>query len=258
MQFFFQPQEWITHSVYGLHRTPHMQPTEFIDELSPTRREIMRILKQRGQATIAELAERLHLVHESVRKQVLDLQQKGWVTTLCEAESGEAPATGRPPVDYCLTPAGDHFFPKDYDGLVLQMLEATKETHGADAVVELAATLTDSRVERLRNRVRGTSLRSKMEGLRAVYHDDDAFTEVESRGSDLVLVEKCCPYLNVALEQPIICSTTVSTLRRLLGHEVVRERRFQDGDQRCEFHVKVRKPVASAARFEFEPAKSER
>ena len=96
-----------------------------------------------------------------------------------------------------------------------------------------------------------------MEALRAVYNDEDPFTEVEARGRNIALIEKCCPYLNVALEQPIACSTTVSTLRRLLGHEVVWEIRFQGGDQRCEFHVKVRKPAASAARFEFEPARSE-
>ncbi len=231
-----------------------MQPTQFIDELSPTRREILRILKERGQATIPELAERLHLVHESVRKQVLEMQQRGWVTSLCAEGEPEASVTGRPPVDYCLTPAGDHFFPKDYDGVFLQMLEATKEAHGDDAVVELAATLTDDRVSKLRDRVRGSSLRDKVEALRAIYREQDAFTEVESTGSDIVLTEKCCPYLNIALEQPIICSTTVSTLRRLLGHEVVRERRFQDGDARCEFHVRMRRP-ASAARFEFEPAK---
>ena len=255
MQILFQSENWITFSVHALHRSAAMQPKQLIDELSPTRREILRILKERGHATIAEIAKRLHLVHESVRKQVLDLQKAGWVTTICEVEE-TGPAMGRPAADYCLTPAGDHFFPKDYDGLVLQILDAKKAAHGVDAVVELAATLTDSRVERLRERVRGPSLRSKMEALRAIYIDEDEFTEVESSGRDIVLIEKCYPYLNVALEQPIVCSTTVSTLRRLLGHEVVRERRFQDGDQRCEFHVKVRKPVASAARFEFEPGRS--
>ncbi len=232
---------------------------QFIDELSPTRREILRILKQRGQATIPELADHLRLVHESIRKQVLDMQRRGWITSQCEEDSEQGAMTGRPPIEYCLTPAGDHFFPKDYDGLFLQMLDAMKDTHGDDAVVELAATLTDDRVARLQDRSKGLSLLDKVESLRAIYREDDAFIEVESRGPDLVLTEKCCPYLNIALEQPIICSSTVSTLRRVLGHEVVRERRFQDGDQRCEFHVKTARPASEPnPRFGFEPPKSDR
>ena len=237
-----------------------MQPPQFIDELTPTRREILRILKERGQATIPELAGRLRLVHESIRKQVLDMQRRGWITSRCEAQddSEQGAMTGRPPIEYCLTPAGDHFFPKDYDGLFLQLLETMKDTHGEDAVVELAATLTDDRVAGLRDRANGPSLQDKVAALRAIYREGDAFTEVTSRGSDLVLTEKCCPYLNIALEQPLICSTTVSTLRRILGYEVVRERRFQDGDHRCEFHVKTGRPAPDASRrFEFEPPKSD-
>ena len=236
-----------------------MQPTQFIDELSPTRREILRALKVLGEATIPELAARLRLVHESIRKQVLDMQRRGWITSRCEAQddSESALMTGRPPVEYCLTSAGDHFFPKDYDGLFLQMLEALKDTHGEDAVVEIAATLTDDRVARLQDRSKGSSLQDKVEELRAIYREDDAFIKVEPRGADLVVIEKCCPYLNIALEHPLICSTTVSTLRRVLGYEVVRERRFQDGDQRCEFHVKTAHRAAeSSPRFEFEPSKS--
>jgi predicted ArsR family transcriptional regulator len=70
-----------------------------------------------------------------------------------------------------------------------------------------------------------------------------------------VLVERNCPYLDVALVRPEICSTTVCALRRLTSCEVVRERRFQDGDERCEFHVRTatRSPKRKEPRFEKEP-----
>ena len=60
------------------------------------------------------------------------------------------------------------------------------------------------------------------------------------------------------MERPDICSTTVSTLRRLTGCEVVRERRFQDGDGRCEFHVRTAtaSPDRKQVRFEREPPRT--
>lgn len=235
-----------------------MQSSRFLDELPPTRREILRLAKARGQVTIPELATELHLVHESVRQQVLDLQRRGWLTSTCEADDDDgsgAPAAGRPAIAYCLTSAGDDFFLKDYDGLVVHLLDAAQESGGDGALFDLAATLTDYRVRELGGNVRGRSLRAKVESLRPIYRDRDNYFAVESRGDDVVMVERCCPYLSVALERPIICSTTVSTLRRLLGHEVVRERRFQDGEARCEFHIKADKP-GSTERFELEPAKT--
>lgn len=226
-----------------------------LDELSATRRQILRILKNQVHATIPQLAASLQLAHESVRQQVLDLQHSGWITAICEVDidPNAPPAAGRPPVEYCLTPAGDHFFPKDYHGLLVQLLDS----QGDAALQELAAAVTDDRVERLRGRVRGLSLPRKLDALLAIYLEEDAYTEVEAKGRDFVLIEKNCPYLNAALERPIICSTTVSTLRRLLRCEIVRERRFQDGDGRCEFHVKVKRRIPGGGpRFELEPPKS--
>lgn len=97
-----------------------------------------------------------------------------------------------------------------------------------------------------------------MNALRAIYRDRDPDIDVERRGSDYVLIERNCPFLKVALERPGFCSTTVSTLRRLTGCEVVRERRFQDGDGRCEFHVRTAEssPERAAVRFEPEPPRT--
>ncbi|HSN18470.1 MAG TPA: DNA-binding protein, partial [Gammaproteobacteria bacterium] len=57
------------------------------------------------------------------------------------------------------------------------------------------------------------------------------------------LVERNCPYLNVAMRMPRLCSVTVSTLIRLLGVRVVREERFQDGHRRCVFRVLADEPM---------------
>ena len=220
-----------------------------LDELPETRAAILRLLKTRGFSSIPEIAATLGVSHEAARKQVLDLQQGGWIDSDCPPSEREREAVpGRPALRYCLTAAGDHFFPKQYPELFVMFLDRT------DAPADVLARVTDAVVERLDGRVENPDV------LRNIYRDDDPYTGVERRGEDVVLVERNCPYLEVAMERPSICSTTVSALHRLTGCEVVRERRFQDGDGRCEFHVRTatKSNARRKPRFEPEPPRSTR
>ncbi|MCG8432716.1 MAG: DNA-binding protein, partial [Gammaproteobacteria bacterium] len=60
------------------------------------------------------------------------------------------------------------------------------------------------------------------------------------------------PFLNVAMKEPRLCSLTISTMKRLLGVEVERTDRFQNGDGRCVFRIHANKPVAKKFRFAWE------
>lgn len=237
-----------------------MANRELLDELPATRAAILRLLKEEGFASIPRIAEVLGVTHEAARKQVIDLQRSGWIASDCAPEEATRATAvlGRPPVRYCLTSAGDHFFPKQYPGLLITLLDAMRDERGDRALTAILARITDEVVERLEERVEPRALDRTIDVLRAIYRDDDPFTTVELRGEDYVLVERNCPYLDVALERPAICSTTVSALRRVTGCEVVRERRFQDGDERCEFHVRTatRSPKRKEPRFEKEPPRS--
>jgi len=67
-------------------------------------------------------------------------------------------------------------------------------------------------------------------------------------------VERNCPFLDVAMARPLLCSSTVTTLTRILGREVVREERFQDGHGCCSFRIYEDSPVdVSHLRFAHEP-----
>lgn len=227
---------------------------ECVDQLPATRRNILRLLKLRAMATTIEIARAFGLTHEGARKHVLDLVREGWVSSECKTGESEAATrgAGRPAVQYCLTPAGDHFFTKAYDDLLLTLLRAAAQD--PRQALEFLTRLTDERVEKLQSRMGTGSLRRRAEALRSVYLADDPYTEVQRDGADYLLVERNCPYLYAALAEPAICSTTVSTIRRLTGHDVIRERRFHDGDGRCVFRILGRqKASARRARYEIEP-----
>lgn len=211
--------------------------------LSETRRAILAIVKREGSSSIAELARELRLTYENVRQQLGQMRDEGWV----EPRKGvpPKPGLGRPTVRYGLTAAGEHFFPKHYDLLSVELIDAVVERFDREGLREILEHLADARVAEWAPRLEGLTLREKVEALRGIYLEDDPFTSVEE-GEDggIRLVERNCPFLNVARERPALCSLTVSILTRLLGYRVVREERFQADHGRCVFRVLTDRPVA--------------
>jgi len=201
-------------------------------------REVLEAIKRRGPSTIADLAKLLKMTGEGVRQHLVRLQAEGLV-----APRRERRGAGRPVARWILTPGAEHVFPKSYDELAVALLDQVAETLGADATRRLLASLTDERVQAWEQRLRGRTLRQKLELLKDLYVTDDAHTTVESRGRELRLIERNCPFLEVALKRPALCSVTVNALSRLLGYRVEREERFQSGHGRCVFRVRLDQPV---------------
>ncbi|NLF66597.1 MAG: MarR family transcriptional regulator [Chloroflexi bacterium] len=219
-------------------------------QMADVQSRILAILKQRGEATTQEIAAQLDVTYEAVRQQVKQLEANGLVGRRPEPNPA---GVGRPLRYYSLTPAGEHYFPKQYDDLAVSLIDAVGESLGRDALQQVLAALADDEVAAWEQRLAGLSLEARLEALRDYYIDGDPFMTAVGDEESLALVERNCPYLNVALRRPALCSLTVSVLSRLLGYRVTRVRRFQDGDGRCVFRVHLDRPLApDQLRFEFE------
>jgi predicted ArsR family transcriptional regulator len=229
-----------------------MSTTVQAPEMSEMRKAILAIVKRRGSASIAELAGELDVSYEAIRQQITQLHREGWLGKQIDRARARV---GRPQARYRLTPAGDHLFPKHYDALTVELLDAVGDKFGREGVAAVLADLADARVREWAPRVEGLGLEARLRALRGIYLDGDPFVSVERDEAGLRLVERNCPYLNVASKRPVLCSLTVSVLTRLLGHRVVREERFQEGDGCCAFRVLEDQPVdPESYRFELEPA----
>jgi len=221
-------------------------------EMSEVRRAILGIVKRRGSAAIAELAEELQVSYEAVRQQITQLHREGWLHKRIDRNTGR-PRVGRPVARYRLTPAGDHLFPKRYDLLAVELLDAVGEGFGPEGLNHVLTALADARVREWLPRLQGLGLEERLEKLRDLYQEDDPFVSVErSQDGELRLVERNCPFLNVATARPVLCSLTVTILSRLLDRRVVREERFQNGDGRCAFRVLDERPKGTVG-FCLEP-----
>jgi len=217
-----------------------------VDQLSESRRAILIALKQRGSATIAQLAASLHLTGEAVRQQLLQLQREGWIEPRLAREAAERVRTGRPATHYKLTDAGDHLFPKHYDALNIAVIDAVAEELGAEAVARVLARITNDRVNAVAPAVRELPLAERVAALKNWYIVDDPYMDAQTDGAEYRLVERNCPFYNTAMHRPALCSVSVNALTRLLGVRVRRDEKFQYGDGRCVFHVFAQEPIDPA------------
>jgi predicted ArsR family transcriptional regulator len=227
---------------------------EAIQALSVTRRDILLHLKHRGGATIAELAAVLAISDEGTRQHLIYLERNGWITRRDAKDT--AGRSGRPASIYHISPNGEAFFPKKYDELAVALIDTVLELHGPKAIEAALARIADAKVSDWMDKMRGKSLPEKLEMLKNYYHEGDEFTTVQ-RGGDTSIIERNCPYLDVALERPALCSVTVSVLSRLLGYEVRRRQTFQRGDGCCEFEVLTDRPIDAEFQFALEAADRE-
>ncbi|HEV3486607.1 MAG TPA: MarR family transcriptional regulator [Vicinamibacterales bacterium] len=213
-----------------------------VHQLPDSRRAILMALKQRGTATIAQLAEALHVTGEAVRQQLLQMQREGWVDSSID-RNPERGRSGRPATLYRISAAGDHLFPKQYDALAVAMIDAVAEELGVDAAVRVLDRVASDRVKVIAPALRDLTLAERVESLRSWYLADDPYMSVERDGDDFRLIERNCPFYNTAMSRPALCSVSVNALTRLLGVRVHRQEKFQNGDGRCVFRVNSAQPI---------------
>lgn len=218
-----------------------------LDDFAELKRALLLALKRGGPAAIAALAKPLRVTGEAVRLQLTALERDGWVRRI---KAGRA-APGRPLKLYELTPAAEELFPKAYDALAVELLDAVSDQAGPEALAKILSALVDARLKRLEPEVRGLPLEKRLERLKELYLAEDPFMSVERQGKELRLVERNCPFFGVASRRPALCSVTVNAMSRLLGRRVSREERFQSGHGRCSFVVKL--DEAPPRGFELEP-----
>jgi predicted ArsR family transcriptional regulator len=220
------------------------------DQLSDTRKSILMLLKQNGPETISSLSSKLNISSEGIRLHLIQLERDGYIKRNTEKSASKG---GRPAIRISLTSKGETIFPKHYNALTNEVIDTVDQQLGRDAVKKVLSAMVDNRVRDWEPRLKGLSLAEKLKSLKNLYMPNDLFMDVdydcETKSS--ILIERNCPFYDVAMQRPVLCNVTINALTRLLGYRVVREKRFQNGDGCCVFKVKTDQPI-DLAPFSFE------
>jgi predicted ArsR family transcriptional regulator len=211
---------------------------------------ILEFIKRRGHSSVADVAAHIGITYEGARQHLTQLETRRLVHKRAAVATSRRASAGRPLASYALTDSGEHLFPKGYDELTVELIDTVAAQLGVPALNQVLGAFAEKRVREWQPRLKGKSLPERVKALQALYAEGDAFMSAEVRRDGIRLIERNCPFLNVAKRRPALCSVTVNTLQHLLGVKVVREERFQSGDGRCVFRVFPEQPI-DQRRFRF-------
>ena len=206
-----------------------------------TRGEIVALLRQRGESTVAELAEQVGIAPAALRRHLEILIGEGTV----EYRAVKQP-TGRPYFAYRLTErareAAANGYPRLLERLVTEVAalgrEETAAKDGRDLLETVFGHMSDHLADDYRDRVRGATLEERVDSLTDALRDEGIVERWEKREDGYHLSTSGCPHRRAALIAHGLCSSEARAIASLLGAEVELVGSVVDGAPHCEYLVK--------------------
>jgi len=198
------------------------------------RQRILGILKERGQATVVDLAEVLNRAPVSVRHHLDILRRRGVI----RIEGVQRLKTrGRPRHIYVLTDAASSFFPHSYDQLAHELLMEMKRSLPPEQVTaffqrlatETAAGLSTDQQQHVEERLAMAARFLSAKGYLARWERQD--------GGGYLLHVFNCPYDGLAAEHGELCEMDLLLVSKLLKLTPRRVAHAVAGDHRCTYLI---------------------
>jgi predicted ArsR family transcriptional regulator len=200
-----------------------------------TRRQLMHLLKTRGDSSVQDLSDALGITEMAVRRHLQTLERDGLVSVTITRRP-----VGRPAYRYALTERAEELFPRNYAQLTLDLLEELEELAGSETVERVFAGRRDKLEARLKDRLRGQTLRDKVAELAAIQSSSGYMADWEEAGDGYLLHEYNCPIAAVAGRYRQACRCELHLFESLLEAEVVRTECLAEGGMRCTYAIRAR------------------
>lgn len=204
-----------------------------LSTLSTTRREVLDLIKKRGEQGADQLASSMGLTISAVRQQLAALQKDGLVGYR-EARIGP----GRPRHLYHLTPAAEGLYPRAYAELTNELLDYVGDAQ-PHLVDEIFRRRRQRRIENAHSRLAGKDFEGKVRELTTILDGDGYLAEAvaEPDGSFLI-VEHNCAILGIALRYGQACGTELEFIRTVLPEaNVERIAHMVQGASNCSYRI---------------------
>jgi DeoR family suf operon transcriptional repressor len=205
-----------------------------LSTLPATRREVLDLLKKRGEQGADQLASSMGLTISAVRQQLASLQKEGLVG-FREARSGP----GRPRHLYHLTPAAEGLYPRAYAELTNELLDYVGDAQ-PELVDEIFRRRRQRRIDNAQTRLAGKDFAGKVQELATILDADGYLAEAvaEPDGSFLI-VEHNCAILGIALRYGQACGTELDFIRTVLPEaHIERVAHMVQGATNCSYRIK--------------------
>jgi predicted ArsR family transcriptional regulator len=202
--------------------------------MKSTRDKILQTLLRRPRATINELAEAVGINPISVRHHLTNLQMEGLI-----AAEEERHGVGRPRLTYVLTEEGMERFPTRYLRLTTRLLSQMKEKLPQPMVGELFKQVATDLASEHEEQLRGLSVEERINILQDLLADEGFVVEWEKKGSEYLIHEITCPYLQVGQNHPEICTVDQTLISKMLAVPANKIQCILSGAAHCTYVVQT-------------------
>lgn len=210
--------------------------------LPSTKQNILQDLLKQGQATAQQLAQKLKISKQAIRRHLNELEAEG----LIDYNSVQQ-GMGRPQHLYQLSELGrDRLSPQKYSEFAVSFLDTLAETVGKEQVSKVLEKQWQRKAAEYRDHLGKGSLAQRIGKLVQLRQEEGYMAELHQVSSkkqqEFVLVEHNCAISEVAESYPSICGHELEMFSAVLPDCIVeRTHWINNGEHRCGYSITDKK-----------------
>ena len=200
-----------------------------------TRQKIVEYLKEKGQATVDELAEVVNLTPMAVRYHLNVLQRDNLIS--CPTVR-RATGRGRPQQIYTLTEAADELFPVDYFGLTDYLLDELNAHLGKDGTSTLFVNIANRLAHEAPPIKENQTVEERLDEVVDFLQGKGFVVDWEMQDGKYMINAHSCPYRQVVKQHNYVCLLDKQVIGSMLNTSPTRVSCLTNGDARCTYQIK--------------------
>ena len=200
--------------------------------MKSTKDKILQTLLRHPKTTINDIAEAVGINPISVRHHLSNLEKEG----LIEAEE-ERHGVGRPRLAYSLTQDGMEKFPTKYLQLTTRLLAQMKESLPAPAVAKMFSQIAEEMAGEYSEQIQGMDMEERLEFVKEMLGREGFTVEWEKKGKDYQIHEISCPYHQIGIAHPEVCTVDQTLISKMLALPANKVQCILDGSAHCTYVV---------------------
>jgi predicted ArsR family transcriptional regulator len=200
--------------------------------MKSTKDKILHTLLRKPKITINEIAEAVGINAISVRHHLSNLEKEGLI-----AAEEERHGVGRPRLMYSLTEDGMERFPTKYLRLTTKLLAQMKETMPGPAVAKLFSQIAEEMASEYSSQMHGMSMEERLDFVKAMLAHEGFTVEWEKKGKEYQIHEISCPYYQIGVAHPEVCTVDQTLISKMLALPVSKVQCILSGAAHCTYVV---------------------
>jgi len=202
--------------------------------MKSTKDKILQTLLRQPKITINKLAEAVGINPISVRHHLTNLQMEGLISA-----DEERHGVGRPRLVYSLTEDGMEKFPTKYFRLTTRILDQMKETMPGPVVAKLFNQIAEDLASEYSSQIQGLNMEERLELVKELLAQEGFTVEWEKKGSEYQIHEISCPYYQIGVAHPEVCTVDQTLISKMLALPANKVQCILDGGTHCTYVVQT-------------------